>query len=137
MSNLDEKKQKQYEEYVKEVTPTTSLWKNMMWAFIIGGLICVLGEFIINMFTKVGLNKEDATMCEMIILIGLSALTTGLGLYPKLAKYGGAGTLVPITGFANSVASPAIEFKRDESDIIGHSQKDLIDKGRVWRFSLT
>lgn len=113
MGNLNEQREKDYEAYVKEITPTTSLWKNMMWAFIIGGLICVLGQFIMNMFVKAGYSKEDAASIEMIILIGISALTTGLGLYPKLAKYGGAGTLVPITGFANSVASPAIEFKKE------------------------
>lgn len=113
MGSLDEKKQKEYEEYVKSVTPTTSLFKNMLWAFIIGGLICVLGQFIINVCTDAGLSMQDATSVEMIILIGLSALTTGLGVYPKIAKYGGAGTLVPITGFANSVASPAIEFKKE------------------------
>lgn len=113
MGSIDEKKQKEYEEYVKEVTPTTSLCKNMIWAFVIGGLICVLGQFIINVCIDGGLSKEDATSVEVIILVGLSALITGLGIYPQIAKYGGAGTLVPITGFANSVASPAIEFKKE------------------------
>ncbi len=113
MGAIDEKKKKEYEAYVKEITPTTCLWKNMLNAFIIGGIICVLGQVLINIFLDAGISQENAVGYETIILVGLSALTTGLGLYPMIAKYGGAGTLVPITGFANSVASPAIEFKKE------------------------
>ncbi len=130
MPELSEKQQKEYEEYVKQVTPTTSLAKNMLWAFIVGGLICILGQFILDMFLKAGLSKDNATSCELIVLVGLSALTTGLGLYPKLAKYGGAGTLVPITGFANSVASPAIEFKR-EGQVFGIGTRIFVIAGPV------
>lgn len=130
MSELSEKKQKDYEEYVKEITPTTCLWKNMLWAFCIGGLICVLGQALINLYKSFGINEEDAVSYELITLVGLSALTTGLGLYPKLAKYAGAGTLVPITGFANSVAASAIEFK-SEGHVFGIGTRIFVIAGPV------
>ena len=108
-----EEQQKAYNDYVKEVTPTHSLIRNMLWAFMVGGALCTLGQAITNMFLKFDFSKDDALGYTVIILILLSAITTGFGWYAKLAKYGGAGAVVPITGFANSVASAAIEFKKE------------------------
>ena len=108
-----EEQQKAYNEYVKEVTPTHSLVKNMIWAFLVGGAICTLGQVITNIFMNYDFSKEDALGYTSIVLILISAITTGFGWYAKLAKYGGAGAVVPITGFANSVASAAIEYKKE------------------------
>ena len=108
-----EEQQKAYNDYVKEVTPTHSLVRNMLWAFLVGGGICTLGQLITNMFLEFDFSKDDALGFTVIILILLSAITTGFGWYAKLAKYGGAGAVVPITGFANSVASAAIEYKKE------------------------
>lgn len=135
MAGLSESKQKEYEDYVKEITPVTNIWKNIINAFIVGGLICVLGQIIINFLMNQGVDKENATNYEMLILIGLSAITSGIGLYPKLAKFGGAGTLVPITGFANSVASPAIEFKK-EGHVFGIGCKIFTIAGPVILFGI-
>lgn len=104
---------KNYDSYVKNVTPTTSLLKNILNAFWIGGLICTLGQALLEFYQHLGNDKETAGYLEMLSLILIAVLLTGFGLYSKIAKYGGAGTLVPITGFANSVASPAIEFKKE------------------------
>ena len=90
----------------------------MLLAFLVGGSICTLGQVITNLFLKFDFSRDDAFGYTSIILILLSAITTGFGWYAKLAKYGGAGAVVPITGFANSVASAAIEYKKDASDII-------------------
>lgn len=98
-------------------------FKDTAFAFFIGGAICALGQLIQNGFLSLGLAKADAGTATSICLIFLSALLTGLNLYNSIARFAGAGTLVPITGFANSVVSPAIDFKSDESDIIGLSQK--------------
>ena len=108
-----EEQQKAYNDYVKEVTPTHSLGVNMLWAFLVGGALCTLGQVITNVFLNFDFSEEDALGYTIIVLILLSAITTGLGWYAKLAKYGGAGAVVPITGFANSVASAAIEFKKE------------------------
>lgn len=102
-----------YDSYVKSVTPTTSFPKNLFHAFWIGGLICTIGQALLEFYQYLGMEKKEAGYYEMITLILIAVLLTGLGLYSKIAKYGGAGTLVPITGFANSVASPAIEFKKE------------------------
>lgn len=115
---MDDKIKKNYDAYVKEVTPTTSLWKNMFHAFLVGGLICLIGQGFVELFQYLGADKETAGYYEMLILVLTAVILTGFGIYPKLAKYAGAGTLVPITGFANSVASPAIEFKK-EGQIFG------------------
>ena len=109
-----EEKKKNYEKYVKEMTPTHNLWIQMGKAFLTGGLICVLGQGILNFCTGVmEMDKQTAGSWCSLILIFLSVLFTGLNIYPCIAKWGGAGALVPITGFANSVASPAIEFKKE------------------------
>jgi stage V sporulation protein AC len=115
---MDDEIKKNYDAYVKEVTPTTSLWKNMFHAFLVGGLICLIGQGFVELFQYLGADKETAGYYEMLILVLTAVILTGFGIYPKLAKYAGAGTLVPITGFANSVASPAIEFKK-EGQIFG------------------
>lgn len=110
---MDKIQKKEYETYVKSVTPVHCLPKNMAKAFLVGGLICVLGQFVLNMAQNAGMDKTEAgAWCSMILVL-LSVLFTGWNLYPRLAKFGGAGTLVPITGFANSVAAPAIEFQKE------------------------
>lgn len=106
----DREKQQLYEEYVKKVTPTHSLPANMVKAFLVGGLICVSGQAVTEWALAAGMDEKTAGTWCSIALIFLSALTTGMNLYPRLAKWGGAGTLVPITGFANSVAAPAVEL---------------------------
>ena len=134
---MQEINKENYKEYVKQKTPVSNIFANMAKAFVLGGIICVIGQVILNYCKDSGMNEEIAGSWTSLCLVFLSVLLTGLNIYPRFAQWGGAGALVPITGFANSVAAPAIEYKKDESDIIGHSQKDLIDKGRVWRFSLT
>ena len=104
---------KEYQEYVKKMQPPSPLGKDMLLAFVVGGGICVVGQLIMNGCLALGCAKEDASTWTAIALVFLSALFTGLGLYHKLARFAGAGTLVPITGFANSVASPAIDFKAE------------------------
>ncbi|MBD5479544.1 MAG: stage V sporulation protein AC [Lachnospiraceae bacterium] len=109
-----EDKKQNYEKYVKEMTPTHNLWLQMLKAFITGGLICVLGQGILQLCTDVmSMEKETAASWCSLSLIFLSVLLTGLNIYPRIVKWGGAGALVPITGFANSVAAPAIEFKKE------------------------
>ena len=110
---------KKYEEYVKQVTPTHSLAKNMAAAFRVGGIICVLGQFALNfMMNNMGMDQETAAAWTLLELILLSILLTGFNIYPKIVKFGGAGALVPITGFANSVVAPAIEFHA-EGEVFG------------------
>ena len=105
--------QKEFEKYVKEVTPTHSLGLQMLKAFVTGGIICCVGQFILNYAAGLGLDKQTAgSWCSMLLVL-LSVILTGFGIYPKLVKWGGAGALVPITGFANSVAAPAIEYKAE------------------------
>ena len=111
---------KNYADYIKEITPVHNLWASMGKAFITGGLICTLGQLIMNRVTNTwGLEAEAAGAWTSIILVFLSALCTGLNIYQKLVKFGGAGALVPITGFANSVAAPAVEFRSEIFTIAG------------------
>ena len=126
----EKKKAKQYEEYVKKKTPVHNLAKNMAAAFISGGLICTLGQAIMNFCQWQGMDKETGGAWTSLILVFLSVLFTGLNIYPKLAKWGGAGTLVPITGFANSVAAPAIEYQK-EGQVFGIGCKIFTIAGPV------
>lgn len=123
-------KEQQYNEYVKQVTPTHNVWLNMIKAFFIGGIICTLGQFLINFFQNNGFGKDEANGWATLILIGGSILLTGFNLYTKIAKFGGAGALVPITGFANSVVAPAIEFKK-EGQVFGIGSKIFSIAGPV------
>lgn len=111
--DLQQKQQEKYQEYVKQVTPTHNLWLNMAKAFVMGGGFCVLGQVILNTCEGYGLDKTTAGSWCSLLLILFSVLLTGFNIYPSLANWGGAGALVPITGFANGVASCAIEFQKE------------------------
>ena len=102
-----------YQAYIKQKSPRSPIVKDTALAFLIGGAICVLGQLILDGYRSLGLDKTDAGTATSVTLIFLAALTTGLNLYNSLARFAGAGTLVPITGFANSVVSPAIDFKAE------------------------
>ncbi len=121
---------KLYDSYIKKVTPVHNKWVNLLWAFLIGGLICTLGQFIFNMLQSYGMDKETAATWETLILIALSVILTGFNLYQKIVKFAGAGALVPITGFANSVAAPATEFKI-EGNVFGTGCKIFTIAGPV------
>ena len=128
---MNEQVKQEYQEYVKEMTPTHNLWAQMGKAFLTGGIICVLGQMILNYCTNtLGLDKETAAGWCSLLLILASILLTGLNLYPSIVKFGGAGALVPITGFANSVAAPAIEFKK-EGQVFGVGAKIFTIAGPV------
>ena len=120
----------QYGEMVKEASAPSKSWFNVPKAFVIGGLICVAGQGILDMFRTVGLDKDSAGSFTSITLVLFSAILTAVGLYPQVAKHGGAGTLVPITGFANAVVSPAIEF-RAEGWVLGIGAKVFAIAGPV------
>ena len=123
--------EKDYEEYVKKITPTHNLFLQMAKAFLTGGIICVIGQFLLNYATNtLGLDKEmSGSFCSLILVL-LSVLFTGFNLYAPIVKFGGAGALVPITGFANSVASPAIEYKK-EGQVFGVGCKIFTIAGPV------
>ena len=122
--------EKQYQRIVKEMAPKSPVKKDCLNAFWIGGLICALGQLLINGYTALGMEKEMASTAGSMTLVALSALLTGLSVYDDIAKVAGAGTLVPITGFANSVAAPAVEFKT-EGFILGVGAKMFTIAGPV------
>ncbi len=120
----------EYGAYVKKVSPNSKLLPNMIKAFLIGGTICCIGQGILALYGSAGLSRELAATATSISLVFLGALLTGLGVYDDIAKHGGAGTLVPITGFANSVVAPALEFKT-EGFVTGTGAKMFIISGPV------
>jgi len=123
--------EKDYEEYVKKITPTHNLYLQMLKAFITGGIICLAGQALLN-FAKdqLGMDQEMAGSFCSLVLVLLSVLLTGFNLYSSIVKFGGAGALVPITGFANSVAAPAVEFKK-EGQVFGIGCKIFTIAGPV------
>lgn len=126
----------EYAQLTKKHSPNSKLGLNCLKAFLIGGTICILGQFLLNLYIARGMDQKDAATTVSISLIFLSALFTGLGLYDKIAKHGGAGTLVPITGFANAVVSPALEFK-SEGLITGLSAKLFVIAGPVITYGIS
>ncbi len=120
----------QYSQMYKQASKGTKWWVTVPKAFFFGGLICVLGQSLLDMYLAFGLEQKTASLSVSVTLIFLSALFTALGWYEKLAKHAGAGTLVPITGFANSVAAPALEFKT-EGFVLGLGAKIFIISGPV------
>ncbi len=130
MNKKEEKMKQKFKEISSEVRPTSHLLRNCIRAFIIGGLICDVGQFFNNYLMKLGLPKDDVSGWVSIIMVFIGALLTGIGIYDKLAAFAGAGSLVPITGFANSIVSPAMEFKK-EGFIFGVAAKMFIIAGPV------
>ena len=128
--NANEEQKQQYNDYVKKVTPTHSLPVEMGKAFLTGGAIFTLGQVIQAFMMHLGLDKDAAGTWCSILLVFLSILLTGLNIYPSIAKWGGAGALVPITGFANGVAAPAIEYKK-EGQVFGVGSKIFTIAGPV------
>lgn len=125
-----EERDQAYNEYVKEVTPTHNLAANMAKAFVMGGAICLIGQFLLNTAKSYGLDSDAAGgWCSMLLIL-LSVILTGFNIYPSLANWGGAGALVPITGFANGVAAPAIEFQK-EGQVFGIGCKIFTIAGPV------
>ena len=122
--------ERQYGKLVDNLSPKSPMWRDCLSAFLIGGLICAIGQGIMNFYDYLGLNKDNAGTATAMTLVFLSAVLTGLSLYDNIAKYAGAGTLVPITGFANSIAAPAVEFKT-EGFILGVGAKMFTIAGPV------
>lgn len=120
----------QYDTMVKKISPNSKSRTDILKAFLIGGLICSIGQGLLDIFTYYGFDEKSASAWTSVTLVFLSALLTGLGLYEKIAKHAGAGTLVPITGFANAVSSPALEFKA-EGFILGVGAKVFAIAGPV------
>ena len=127
---MDKKQQQEYKDYVKQKTPVHNLGANMAKAFVTGGVICTIGQFFMNYFAEMGFNKELGGSWTSVVLILLSVILTGFNIYPRIAKWGGAGALVPITGFANSVAAPAIEYQK-EGQVFGIGCKIFTIAGPV------
>lgn len=125
-----EPKEKEYNQYVETITPVSNSARNCLWAFLIGGLICTIGQVLFNLFEYAGLDKDDSSSYVSIVLVLISVVLTGLNVYKKIAKYGGAGTLVPITGFANGVCAPIIEFQT-EGEVFGKGVKCFTIAGPV------
>ena len=127
---MNQEQKKEYETYVKEKTPVHNVYLNMAKAFVLGGSICVIGQGIMNYCKSLGLDEESAGTWTAILLVLGSVILTGFNVYQKLATWGGAGALVPITGFANSVAAPAIEYKK-EGQVFGIGCKIFTIAGPV------
>lgn len=124
------KSDKEYDRLVKEASPNSPLFKNCLRVFVSGGFICCIGQLLMNIFSSYGIVAESRNMLVSVILIGLASFLTGLGWYSKIGKFCGAGSIVPITGFSNSVTAPAIEFKK-EGFILGLGAKIFTVAGPV------
>lgn len=126
----------EYNEMTKNASPGTKSYKTIPAAFLVGGLICTLGQVLNNLYMDMGMSKDTASAVTSITLIFTAALLTGLNIYNKIAKFAGAGTLVPITGFSNGVVSPALEFK-SEGYILGLGAKLFVIAGPVIVYGIT
>ena len=127
--------EKQYGALVARMAPKSPMWRDCLNAFWIGGLICVVGQIFMNCYGAWGLEKQDAGTAASMTLVALSVLLTGLSVYDDIAKHAGAGTLVPITGFANAIAAPAVEFKT-EGFVLGVGAKMFTIAGPVIVYGL-
>ena len=126
----------EYNKYVSDRADPSPLWKDLLWAFCVGGAICAGGQGLSALYQSFGAGKEDAGTWASVTLIFLASLLTGLGVFDNIAKHAGAGTLVPITGFANAVVSPALEFK-SEGLVMGVAAKMFVIAGPVLVFGIS
>lgn len=127
---------KEYSEMTKQASPNSKIFTNCLKAFLIGGLICAIGQALTNLYIALNLTQDTARTLTSVSLVFLGGLLTSIGIYDNIAKHGGAGTLVPITGFANSIVSPAIEFKT-EGFILGLGAKMFVIAGPVLVYGIT
>lgn len=134
MKPLDSKKD--YQNYVDQKSPNSPIWKNCLNAFWVGGLICSIGQIIMDICKYKGLSQETSGTIVSIILIAISAFLTGLNIFNKIGKFAGAGSLIPITGFANSIVSPAMEYK-SEGYVMGVGGKMFTVAGPVLVFGIS
>lgn len=134
MENIMTKKE--YSKYVESISPKSKLARNVTRAFIVGGLICVVGQVVMNLLLSMKLDKDTASSLTSMIMIFLGVLFTGLNVYDELGRFAGAGSIVPITGFANSIVSPAMEFKT-EGYVTGVGAKMFTIAGPVIVYGVT
>lgn len=127
---------KDYQEYVDQKTPNSPIWLNLLKAFVVGGLICCIGQGITDWLKSLGLDEKTVSATTSVILIFVGIFLTAIGVYSKIGKFAGAGSIVPITGFANSIASPAIEFK-SEGLVLGVGAKLFQIAGPVLVYGIT
>lgn len=126
----------EYQKYVDKKTPNSTLLKDMILAFLVGGLICIIGQLISDGYRMLGLSDDVVSMGTSSTLVFLGAVLTGIGIYDQIAKYAGAGTIVPITGFSNAIVSPAMEFK-SEGLVLGLAAKMFVIAGPVLVYGIT
>ncbi|MCX8129265.1 MAG: stage V sporulation protein AC [Clostridia bacterium] len=127
---------KEYEQYVEKVSPKSRIVRNVVRAFVVGGSICIVGQFINNLLAMRGIDKDTVSNLTALILVFLGALLTGLNIYDELGRYAGAGSIIPITGFANSIVSPAMEFK-SEGYLVGVGSKMFVIAGPVLVYGIS
>lgn len=130
MDKKEERMKQRFQTISSEVRPKSKIIRNCINAFLVGGLICVIGQLVMNYFISLGLPKDNVSSIVSIVMVFLGSFLTGIGVYDKLASFAGAGSLVPITGFANSIVSPAMEFKK-EGFIFGVAAKMFVIAGPV------
>lgn len=136
MSVKEQKVKEKFKKISSQTQPKPNMLKNCINAFVIGGLICDVGQFFNNFFLNIGIPKDDLGTYVSIVMVFIGALLTGIGVYDKIANHAGAGTVVPITGFANSIVSPAMEFKK-EGYIFGVAAKMFIIAGPVLVYGIS
>ncbi len=130
MSENNQDKLQEYQKMVEKASPNSHIVLDCIKAFVIGGIICCIGQFITNVLANYGFTQDESSIYTSVILIGIASVLTGLGLYSKIGKFAGAGSVVPITGFSNSVTAPAIEFKK-EGFVLGVGAKIFTIAGPV------
>lgn len=133
---MEEKLKKDFDKIVNKKNPTSKFVKDCVMAFVVGGLICDVGQFFMNTFLSLGIPKEDVSYYNATVMVFLGAFLTGLGLYDDIGKHAGAGSIVPITGFSNSIVAPAMEFKR-EGYVFGVGAKMFVIAGPVLVYGIS